>query len=94
MNDIPATPKGATATDARFDSSFSSPVYMTQAEAAQYLRISARTLERHRVAGTGPHFCRWGRRILYAVAELDAFVATQTFASTAEADAATDKEQE
>lgn len=63
------------------------PAYLTQNEAADYLRISPRTLERHRSTGTGPRFSRLGRRVVYAVSELDAFAASRTYASTAEADA-------
>ena len=68
-----------------------STTYLTQAEAADYLRLSSRTLERHRVTGSGPFFCRLGTRggrIVYARAELEAWAAARTFASTSEADAA------
>jgi predicted DNA-binding transcriptional regulator AlpA len=34
-------------------------------EAAKLLRLSERTVERHRVAGTGPRFIRLGRAIRY-----------------------------
>ncbi len=60
---------------------------LIQEEAADYLRLSPRTLERHRVAGTGPRFCRLGRRIVYQRCNLDSWVAERTFQSTAEADA-------
>ena len=61
---------------------------MTQKEAAKYLRISPRTLERHRVAGTLCRFTRCGGRVLYRVEVLNAYLAEQTFRSTAEAAAA------
>ncbi len=63
-------------------------VYLVQQEAAAYLRLSPRTLERHRVAGTGPRFTKLGRRVVYALAELDAWATARTFQSTSEADAA------
>ncbi len=63
-------------------------VYLTQAEAARYLRLSPRTMERHRVAGTGPRFVKAGRRVLYRRDELDAWAERRTFTSTAEADEA------
>lgn len=66
----------------------SHPAFMTQAEAAEYLRVSTRTLERLRATGTGPRFTRLGRRTVYATSELDAFASSRTFTSTAEADAA------
>ena len=62
--------------------------YKTQSEAADYLRLSTRTLERHRLTGAGPRFCRLGRRIVYRRSDLDDWAATRTFLSTAEADSA------
>jgi predicted DNA-binding transcriptional regulator AlpA len=38
---------------------------LSQKEVAQKLRISERTLERHRLAGTGPRYARLGRLIRY-----------------------------
>ncbi len=64
-------------------------LYLTQQEAAAYLRLSPRTLERHRVEGTGSRFVKLGRRVLYRRSDLDAWAERRTFASTAEADAAT-----
>jgi len=61
--------------------------YYTQSEAAEYLRVSPRTLERQRVAGTGCRFCRAGRRVLYRREDLDAYLSENTFFSTAEAKA-------
>lgn len=62
--------------------------YFTEIEAADYARISVRTLQRHRVEGSGARFCRAGKRILYRPEDLDTWIAGQTFASTGEADAA------
>ncbi len=66
-------------------------VFLTQPEAAAYLRLSPRTLERHRVAGTGSVYVKLGRRVLYRRSDLDDWAASRTFGSTseAEADAAT-----
>lgn len=64
------------------------PLFLTQAEAADLLRMSPRTLERHRLAGTGPKFIKAGRRVLYRRADLEAWAEANTFSSTAEADAA------
>ena len=63
--------------------------FLTQAEAADLLRISPRTLERHRVAGTGPRFVKAGRRVLYRRSDLEEWAASNTFSSTSEADLAT-----
>ena len=46
--------------------------YLTNDEAADYLRLSPRTLEKQRVIGGGPRFRKFGRRVMYAVADLDA----------------------
>lgn len=65
-----------------------SPSYLSQPEAAELLRLSPRTLERHRLSGTGPRFCRLGRRVVYRRADLDAWAEENAFRSTSEADAA------
>jgi excisionase family DNA binding protein len=55
---------------------------LTQRDAALYLHLSERTLERMRVAGTGPRFVRIGKSIRYRQQDLDAFVARRVVAST------------
>ena len=62
--------------------------FLTQNEAAELLRLSPRTLERHRVAGTGPKFTKLGRRVVYRFSELEAWATERTFTSTSEADEA------
>lgn len=62
--------------------------FLTQEEAAELLRISPRTLERYRVAGSGPRFVKAGRRVLYRRGDLEAWTEANTFASTSEADRA------
>jgi len=44
--------------------------YLTNDEAAGFLKLSPRTLEKLRVLGTGPRFCKFGRRVVYDVADL------------------------
>ncbi len=63
-------------------------LFLTQAEAAKLLRLSPRTLERHRVAGTGPRFVKAGRRVLYRQSDLEDWTHANTFSSTSEADLA------
>lgn len=45
--------------------------YLTNEEAAAYLRLSPRTLEKQRVVGGGPRFRKFGRRVLYAIEDLE-----------------------
>jgi hypothetical protein len=40
------------------------------AEAGRFLGLSGRTLEKHRVYGTGPVFRKIGGRVVYAIADL------------------------
>lgn len=42
--------------------------------AARYLGLSHRTLEQWRCNGAGPAFIQAGRRVLYLVRDLDAFI--------------------
>jgi predicted DNA-binding transcriptional regulator AlpA len=65
---------------------FNSP-YLNQSETARKLRLSERTLERMRVEGRGPRFRKFGRRVVYADDDIDAWADARTFTSTAEADA-------
>ena len=53
-------------------------------EAAMALRLSERTLERLRLRGDGPRYCKIGRRVVYPQAELDSWVLTRLVASTSE----------
>jgi len=59
---------------------------LTQHETAGKTRLSERTLERHRLAGTGPKFVRLGRRVFYRRDNLEAWIADCTSRSTSEAD--------
>ncbi len=56
--------------------------YLTNDEAAGYLRLSPRTLEKQRVIGGGPCFRKFGRRVMYAMADLDAWAAGRSYETT------------
>ena len=58
--------------------------YLTNTEAAQFLRLSPRTLEKHRIFGTGPRFRKFGRRVLYALTDLETWADERTFSMTCE----------
>ncbi|WP_241130890.1 helix-turn-helix transcriptional regulator [Achromobacter xylosoxidans] len=58
--------------------------YLTNDEAADYLRLSPRTLEKQRVIGGGPKFRKFGRRVMYAVSDLDAWADVRSYAATSD----------
>ena len=53
-------------------------------EAAAFLRLSPRTLEKQRVVGGGPRFRKFGRRVLYAVEDLEAWSSARAFEMTSD----------
>jgi excisionase family DNA binding protein len=53
-------------------------------QAARILGLSVRTLERHRIAGTGPRFARLGRLVRYRHSDLDQWVERNLRNSTSE----------
>jgi predicted DNA-binding transcriptional regulator AlpA len=61
-------------------------IYLTQREVAEHLRLSERTLERHRVAGTGPAFVKLGRRVVYRREDIERWADARTHQSTSELD--------
>ncbi|MBL8845193.1 MAG: helix-turn-helix domain-containing protein [Hyphomicrobium zavarzinii] len=62
---------------------------LTTSEAAQYLRLSAPTLERLRCTGEGPPFIKLGSgkraRVAYRLADLEAFITQNRRHSTGDA---------
>jgi Helix-turn-helix domain len=61
-------------------------VFLTAAEAAAFLRVSAVTLGRWRIEGCGPHYRKFGRRVVYARCDLIAWTEAQRRQSTSEPD--------
>jgi hypothetical protein len=57
---------------------------LTQRETALATRLSERTLERARVTGSGPRFVKAGRRVLYDLADLEAWITARKRSSTSE----------
>lgn len=57
---------------------------VNQKQAAHALGISERTLERHRVGGTGPRWARLGRLVRYRLADLEEWVEKNLRLSTSE----------
>jgi predicted DNA-binding transcriptional regulator AlpA len=58
--------------------------YVRTREAARYLSLSPRTLEKLRVMGSGPDYFKMGRAVLYAIGELDAWLARNRRCSTSD----------
>ena len=59
--------------------------YLDNREAAAFLRLSPRTLEKQRISGAGPTYRKFGRRVVYALADLQAWADARAFRSTTEA---------
>ncbi|KDC32839.1 DNA-binding helix-turn-helix protein [Bordetella bronchiseptica F4563] len=63
-----------------------SPHYLTNSEAAAYLRLSPRTLEKLRVLGGGPRFRKFGRRVLYGLSDLEAWADDHSYGMTSDSE--------
>jgi predicted DNA-binding transcriptional regulator AlpA len=49
------------------------PRFLRTPEAARFLSLSGRTLEKHRIYGTGPKYRKIGGRVVYALDDLKAW---------------------
>ena len=58
--------------------------YLNTLQAAAYLGLSTRTLDRYRVSGDGPVFHRFSGRVRYLRVDLDAWAVTRRRASTSD----------
>jgi hypothetical protein len=58
--------------------------YLTNNEAATFLRLSPRTLEKQRVIGGGPRFRKFGRRVMYAIVDLETWADARSFEMTSD----------
>lgn len=54
-------------------------IHVDTNEASNRLGLSARTLERWRLDGTGPSFRKFGSRVLYSLEDLDDWAARQQY---------------
>ncbi|PZU68693.1 helix-turn-helix domain-containing protein [Sphingobium sp.] len=61
-----------------------SPRFLRTKEAAEFLSLSARTMEKHRTYGTGPAYRKLGGRVVYTVEDLEAWAARGTVTSTSD----------
>jgi hypothetical protein len=58
---------------------------LLQNQLAKILHKSVRSLERDRVQGSGPKFCKAGKRVLYRWSDVLKFLEDNSFSSTSEA---------
>ena len=59
-------------------------IYMGTRELAAFLGLSPRTLDRYRVSGAGPKFHKFGNRVRYARADVEAWAAERRYSSTSD----------
>lgn len=60
------------------------PRYLRTPEAARFLGLSDRTLEKHRTYGTGPAYRKLGGRVVYSLEDLQAWANQGTKTSTSD----------
>jgi predicted DNA-binding transcriptional regulator AlpA len=60
------------------------PRFLRTVEAARFLGLSGRTLEKHRCYGTGPTYRKIGGRVVYALADLQAWADRGVKSSTSD----------
>jgi hypothetical protein len=60
------------------------PRYLSNDEAAAYLHLSPRTLEKQRVVGGGPKFRKFGRRVVYAIEDLESWASARACDTTSD----------
>lgn len=60
------------------------PRFVRTHDAAAFLGLSGRTLEKHRCTGTGPVFRKLGGRVVYAIEDLEAWAAERARNSTSD----------
>jgi predicted DNA-binding transcriptional regulator AlpA len=65
------------------------PRYLRTPEAARFLGLSGRTLEKHRTYGTGPTYRKLGGRVVYAIEDLQSWVDRGAKISTSDPGAGT-----
>ena len=60
------------------------PRFLRTVEAARFLGLSGRTLEKHRCYGTGPTYRKIGGRVVYALADLQSWADRGVKSSTSD----------
>ncbi len=60
------------------------PRYLRTPEASRFVGLSIRTLEKHRIYGTGPRYSKLGGRVVYRLEDLQSWVESGAKASTSD----------
>ena len=60
------------------------PRFLRTPEAARFLGLSGRTLEKHRTYGTGPTYRKIGGRVIYGLSDLQVWADRGTKSSTSD----------
>jgi predicted DNA-binding transcriptional regulator AlpA len=60
------------------------PRYLRTPEASRFVGLSIRTLEKHRIYGTGPRYSKLGGRVVYRIEDLQTWVDAAAKASTSD----------
>lgn len=60
------------------------PRFLRTPEAARFLSLSGRTLEKHRTYGTGPAYRKLGGRVVYAIEDLQSWADRGMVTSTSD----------
>lgn len=81
---LPLTPTPIAVAHVPTQASHSTQRYLSNGEAADFLRLSPRTLEKQRVIGGGPRFRKFGRRVMYALMDLEAWADARSFGMTSD----------
>lgn len=61
------------------------PEILDTPEAASFVRLSAVTMERLRIKGDGPPYCKLGKAVRYRKSDLNDWLASRLTRSTSEA---------
>jgi hypothetical protein len=60
------------------------PTFLDQKATARLLGLSERTLERFRLEGSGPAYCKFGRRVMYQASDVMGWAECQKRTSTSD----------
>lgn len=60
------------------------PAVLSAAQASHMLGLSKSTLAKWRLSGQGPRYSKLGRRVIYELSEISAYLQSNSYASTSE----------